>query len=144
MFTFDASGGVGKKIVATSLETSVPTVGGRRLSIAALQSSAAASSSGAVAAPATPLVEKMVVVPVYPQPTAPATPSVATAGGGAVSSEATVTSPVAEGQNPPTYPTATQRRISFVVQEDVAAVTQVSKLVSDSLCLNDEKEGGGR
>ena len=121
MFTFDAGGGVGKRIMATSLETGMPA-GGRRLSLAAIQAAVPLS-----AAPITPLVEKTVVVPVYPTPqqSSVAPGSAAAGGSSAVSSEVTaVTSPIAEGQNPPT---ATQRRISFVVQEDVAAVAQVSK-----------------
>ena len=121
VFTFDAGGGVGKRIMATSLETGMPA-GGRRLSLAAIQAAVPLS-----AAPITPLVEKTVVVPVYPTPqqSSVAPGSAAAGGSSAVSSEVTaVTSPIAEGQNPPT---ATQRRISFVVQEDVAAVAQVSK-----------------
>ena len=126
VFTFDAGGGVGKRIMATSLETGMPA-GGRRLSLAAIQAAVPLS-----AAPVTPLVEKTVVVPVYPTPqqstVAPGSAAAAATGGSnAVSSEVTaVTSPIAEGQNPPT---ATQRRISFVVQEDVAAVAQVSHLI---------------
>ena len=125
VFTFDAGGGVGKRIIATSLETGMPA-GGRRLSLAAIQAAVPLS-----AAPVTPLVEKTVVVPVYPTPqqssVAPGSAAAAAGGSNAVSSEVTaVTSPIAEGQNPPT---ATQRRISFVVQEDVAAVAQVSHLI---------------
>ena len=122
VFTFDATGCVGKKIVATSLETSLTSVtagaAGRRLSLAAIQ--AAATSS--VAAPTTPLVEKTVVVPLYPAPQ----PAAAAGGGVSTgpSSEMAVTSPMSEGQN---ATAATQRRISFVVQEDVAAAAQVSE-----------------
>ena len=140
MFTFDAGGGVGKKIVATSLETTsvgVSSAAGRRLSLAAVQA-AVVSSVGA--APATPMVEKTVMVPVYPQPAVAqvaAAATAATAGASAASSDVAVTSPIAD----PPPPTATQRRISFVVQEDVAAAAQVSELVSDSLRLND---GEGR
>lgn len=125
VFTFDAGGHVGKKIVATSLETGVSSAAGRRLSLAAVQ--AAASSAGA--APATPMVEKTVVVPVYPAPqpaVAAAVASGTAAGASAASSEVTVISPIAEGQNPPPPTAAQSRRISFVVQEDVAAAAQVS------------------
>ena len=106
MFTFDAGGGVGKRIMATSLETGMPA-GGRRLSLAAIQAAVPLS-----AAPVTPLVEKTVVVPVYPTPqqssVAPGSAAAAAGGSNAVSSEVTaVTSPIAEGQNPPT---ATQRK----------------------------------
>ena len=122
VFTFDATGCVGKKIVATSLETTGVPAGaaGRRLSLAAIQAAVTPS-----AAPTTPLVEKTVMVPLYPAPQPATAAASAAAGVNAGPSEVAVTSPMSEGQN---ATAATQRRISFVVQEDVAAAAQVREV----------------